>query len=121
MAGARIPAPRGLRTRPGRVAGPAAPGVAPMIVPRLVSLAGGGDLPVLASTILPAELRHGFTLRGGGVSVPPFDSFNLGMRWGDARENVLENRRRLLEASGARALHFASQVHGARIVRVRGG
>src|SRR5262249_41228723 len=123
VARARIPATGRLRARPGGPAGPSTPNGAPppMIEAPPLPVARGGALPVLASTILPARLRHGFTTRAGGVSVPPFDSFNLGMRWGDARENVLENRRRLLEATGARALCFASQVHGARIVRVRGG
>lgn len=77
-------------------------------------------LPLLRSPLIPEEFVHGFTWRAGGVSVAPFDSLNVGMKWGDARENVLENRRRVLEASGARVMHFASQVHGARVAHVSG-
>jgi YfiH family protein len=79
------------------------------------------EAPLLLSAVIPAPFRHGFTSRAGGVSAGPFASLNLGMKWGDARENVLENRRRLLAASGASVIHLASQVHGARIVPVRPG
>jgi YfiH family protein len=76
-------------------------------------------LPLLVSSVIPPAFRHGFTTRGGGVSVQPFDSLNLGMKWGDSRANVLENRRRVRVASGGDTLVFASQVHGANVVRVR--
>jgi YfiH family protein len=78
-------------------------------------------LPLLTSLVIPSRFRHGFTTRAGGVSGEPFHSLNLGMKWGDARENVLENRRRLLHASGAETIYLAAQVHGARVVRVRAG
>jgi YfiH family protein len=76
-------------------------------------------LPLLASTHIRAPFSHGFSMRAGGVSGPPFEALNLGGRWGDDPENVQENRRLLLRASGARVMHFASQVHGRRVVRVR--
>src|SRR5205814_79392 len=38
--------------------------------------------------------------------------------WGDSPEAVEENRARVLRASGARALAFARQVHGARVLTV---
>ena len=79
------------------------------------------QVPLLTSAVIPGTFRHGFTSRAGGVSAPPFDSLNLGLKWGDARESVLENRRRLLRATGAGALYLARQVHGARIVQVRAG
>lgn len=79
------------------------------------------SVPLLVSPVIPGGFRHGFTTRAGGVSGPPFDSLNLGMKWGDAPAHVRENRRRLLAASGARALHFATQVHGASVARVRAG
>ncbi len=79
------------------------------------------SLPLLVSSVIPGEFRHGFTTREGGVSAAPFDTLNLGMKWGDSRDNVLENRRRVLRASGAGALYFASQVHGAAVARVRAG
>jgi YfiH family protein len=75
-------------------------------------------LPLLRSAVIPAAFRHGFTTRRGGVSRAPFDQLNLGMKWGDARESVLENRRRLVAVSGAERLYFANQVHGSEVVRV---
>jgi purine-nucleoside/S-methyl-5'-thioadenosine phosphorylase / adenosine deaminase len=77
--------------------------------------------PLLTSAAIPAPFHHGFTSRAGGVSDGPFASLNLGARWGDARENVLENRRRLLAATRATALYLAAQVHGARVLPVRAG
>jgi hypothetical protein len=56
----------------------------------------------------------GFTTRAGGVSLPPFDSLNLAVSTGDRREDVLENRARLLAAVGfpSGSLAIAGQVHG---------
>jgi YfiH family protein len=80
----------------------------------------GRALPLLRSSAIPTRFRHGFTTRAGGVSVAPYDSFNLGGKWGDAPESVAENRRRLARAAGA-PLFVATQVHGAAIARVRAG
>ena len=80
------------------------------------SLGGGVSLPLLVSELFPASFSHGFTMRGGGVSSAPYDSLNVGIRWGDAPRNVAENRRRVLEASGGRQLFVARQVHGARVL-----
>jgi YfiH family protein len=82
--------------------------------------AEGRSLPLLRSAAIPAAFRHGFTTRGGGVSAPPYETLNLGGKWGDAAENVAENRRRLTLAAGA-PLFVASQVHGVEIARVRAG
>ncbi|MGG6461873.1 peptidoglycan editing factor PgeF [Solilutibacter silvestris] len=67
----------------------------------------------------PPRVRALTTTRHGlGVSQPPFDHLNLGLRNGDAIESALENRR-LLE----RALELPSsprwlrQVHGLDVVR----
>lgn len=43
----------------------------------------------------PANIKAFTTTRRGGVSQPPFDSFNLGDRSGDAEAAVAENRQRL--------------------------
>jgi polyphenol oxidase len=80
----------------------------------------GRALPLLRSVVIPAAFTHGFATRAGGVSAPPYDTLNLGGKWGDAAGNVVENRRRLARAAGA-PLVFASQVHGAAIARVRAG
>jgi YfiH family protein len=65
--------------------------------------------PLLANT------RHGFSTREGGVSSGRYATLNLGVRWGDAPENVEENRRRLASEGGfsAERLATARQVHGA--------
>ena len=63
---------------------------------------------------------HAFSTRRGGVSEPPFASLNLGYRTGDEAARVTENRRRFLEALGARLdqVICAEQVHGAGAARV---
>lgn len=43
----------------------------------------------------PAGVRAACTLRSGGVSAPPFDSFNLASHVGDETAAVAENRARL--------------------------
>ena len=72
----------------------------------------GFELPLLVSDLIPPGFRHGFTTRGGGVSAAPFDSLNLGGKWGDAPGDVAENRRRFVAAAGAEAVYLATQVHG---------
>jgi polyphenol oxidase len=54
------------------------------------------------------------TARGGGVSSGPYATLNLSLTVGDDPANVLENRRRLAAAIGARPgdFVFARQVHG---------
>jgi YfiH family protein len=52
------------------------------------------------------------TTREGGVSLPPYDSFNLGTHVGDDVARVLQNRALLrAELGGANAV-FLNQVHG---------
>jgi YfiH family protein len=77
---------------------------------------------LLRSALIPERFRHGFSTRAGGVSPPPFDTLNLGGKWGDDPASVAENRRRLLSAVGGPASMFtARQVHGANVVEVRAG
>ncbi|MBF8781938.1 peptidoglycan editing factor PgeF [Pseudomonas fulva] len=59
----------------------------------------------------PASVRACVTTRAGGVSLPPFDSFNLGDHVGDDPEAVAENRRRLRQTCAARPA-WLRQVHG---------
>lgn len=63
---------------------------------------------------VPAGVRAVFTTRHGGVSVPPFGSFNLGDHVRDDPAAVAINRQRLTEATGARPV-FLSQVHGVEV------
>lgn len=64
-----------------------------------------------------------FTVRAGGVSTGPYagpdgdGGLNLGLHVGDAREDVLENRRRVAEAVGA-TIEWMDQVHGCDLVTV---
>src|SRR5262245_63104690 len=85
--------------------------------------AGAGvELPLLRSRLIEAPFAHGFSTRAGGVSAPPYDTLNLGARWGDVLASVEENRRRLLRAAGvAGPLYVARQVHGTNVARVRAG
>ena len=66
--------------------------------------------------------KHGFSLRKGGVSAPPFDSLNLGRGVGDSPAAVDENYARLAGAIGyaPERLYEVSQVHG-RAVAVADG
>lgn len=60
------------------------------------------------------------TTRAGGVSKPPFDTFNLGDHVGDAPTAVAANRRRLAAAIGLADDHvvWMNQVHGDRVAVV---
>jgi YfiH family protein len=60
-----------------------------------------------------SELKHFVTTRFGGVSLPPYDSLNLGMHTADNQEHVLENRALLARETDIAADRFlyASQVH----------
>ncbi len=59
-------------------------------------------------------VQAGFTTVHGGVSLPPWGEFNLGLNTGDDRVRVLQNRKLLQEAVG-RPVAFGAQVHGAEV------
>jgi YfiH family protein len=64
----------------------------------------------------PTRVRAAFTLRGGGVSSPPFGSLNVGAHVGDEPAAVAENRRRVHAALGLPAEPaWLEQVHGTRV------
>lgn len=65
-------------------------------------------------------IRHGFSTRFGGVSEPPFNSLNLGVKTADQKERVVANRKRFCDAVGVAFAHVvtAQQVHGDRIAIV---
>jgi polyphenol oxidase len=82
----------------------------------------GRPLPLLRSSVLPAaQFSHAFPTRAGGVSDPPFDTFNMGGRMGDHGPSVAENRRRLLAAVGGDQLYLVRQVHGPAVAVVGAG
>lgn len=67
--------------------------------------------------------RAAFSTRLGGVSAGPFASLNLGIFTGDARDAVLENRRRLAAALGLEPsrIAIARQAHGAELTEPAAG
>jgi YfiH family protein len=67
----------------------------------------------------PATVRAAFTLRSGGVSLPPYDTLNVGAHVGDDAERVRENRARvcrLLQLPAEPA--WLEQVHGSEVVEL---
>jgi len=60
------------------------------------------------------RVRRVTTTRAGGVSAPPFDTFNLGYHVGDDPDAVATNRNRLAAAIGLPAdrVIWMNQVHG---------
>src|ERR1700742_2679152 len=66
------------------------------------------------------RIRRVTTTRAGGISAPPFDTFNLGDHVGDNPAAVAANRRRLAATIGlpARRVVWMNQVHGTRCVVV---
>lgn len=74
-----------------------------------------GQIRLVTSPLIDDELFvHGFPERSGGLSEGARRSLNLGYRWGDDTERVLQNRRLLAEAAGFDydALAVTKHVHG---------
>jgi len=65
---------------------------------------------------VPGRVRALVTTRAGGVSEPPYESFNLAFHVGDAAERVHENRLRLLSAAGVDKVQWLDQEHGRRVL-----
>lgn len=68
------------------------------------------------------RVRRVTTSRAGGVSAPPYDSFNLGDHVGDGPADVAANRRRLAENIGVPIdrLVWMDQIHGRSVALVDG-
>ena len=65
---------------------------------------------------MSVRVRRVSTTRGGGVSAPPFDTFNLGDHVGDDPAAVAANRARLADSIGlADRVVWMNQVHGDRV------
>ncbi|HTY29917.1 peptidoglycan editing factor PgeF [Mycobacterium sp.] len=71
---------------------------------------------------MSVRIRRVTTTRAGGVSAPPFDTFNLGDHVGDDPAAVAANRKRLAAAIGLGAdrVVWMNQVHGDRVEAVDG-
>lgn len=65
----------------------------------------------------PANVRALMTTREGGVSLSPFDSFNVGDHVGDDPARVKSNRDVLVERTGTQPL-WLKQVHGTVVAEV---
>ena len=67
----------------------------------------------------PEHIRAFTTVRTGGVSQMPFDSFNLGDHVGDNPTDVQQNRQLLVEQFGLPDFPlFLTQTHGTRVIRL---
>jgi len=72
-----------------------------------------------AANLESPDIAHGFFGRKGGVSQGIFASLNCGPGSGDARADVIENRRRVADALDADArLLTVYQIHGPNVVTV---
>ncbi|HLM55073.1 MAG TPA: peptidoglycan editing factor PgeF [Pyrinomonadaceae bacterium] len=82
---------------------------------------GVGGVRLLVCEALEREgFANAFPTRAGGTSPFPADALNLAGFDQDSRENILENRRRLLSALGGRwRLAACWQVHGSDILVVK--
>ena len=71
---------------------------------------------------MTARVRRVTTTRAGGVSAPPYDSFNLGDHVGDDPAAVAANRARLAATVGLPGDHLVwmNQVHGNHVEVVDG-
>ena len=70
---------------------------------------------------LPAGVAACSSTRNGGISLPPYDSLNLGAHCGDNLEHVEENRRRLFAAGGLPSKPvWLEQVHGKDVLTLTG-
>ncbi len=69
----------------------------------------------------PQPVRAAFTLRGGGVSRPPYDTLNFGAHVGDEPAAVEENRRRVCARLRLPAEpEWLEQVHGSEVMELEG-
>lgn len=65
----------------------------------------------------PASVCAVYSDRLGGISKPPFDSFNLGDHVGDEQQAVEANRARVLQQlAGCEQVQWLRQVHGTRLL-----
>ena len=81
-----------------------------------------GILPMVESPLFQREtgLQHGFSTRKGGVSMEHLASLNLSFSVEDAKENVLENFRRIGERFGKTPEDFvlSKQSHETKVLKV---
>ncbi len=65
----------------------------------------------------PEQVKSVCSTRARGVSMPPYDSLNLGTHVGDDAEHVQQNRSLLQQTLAAQPI-FMEQVHGTRVLEM---
>ncbi|WP_431223637.1 purine nucleoside phosphorylase YfiH [Serratia sp. L9] len=76
---------------------------------------------ILPDWLLPAGVKACSSTRHGGVSLPPYDSLNLGDHVGDDAQSVAQNRQLLVAAAGLPQMPlWLEQVHGTRVLTLDG-
>jgi hypothetical protein len=79
------------------------------------------DALILPDWPIPAGVKAYSTTRHGGVSLPPYDSLNLGTHVGDDAQAVACNRQRLVAGAGLPQMPvWLEQVHGTRVLALDG-
>lgn len=82
-----------------------------------MSVAANGPSWIRPDWPAPPRVKAAATLRGGGTSVAPYASLNLGVHVGDRAAAVAENRRRLRDALDLPAEPtWLAQVHGTGVI-----
>jgi len=77
---------------------------------------------ILPDWPLPKGVAACSSTRIGGISLPPYDSLNLGAHCGDNAEHVEENRARVFAAGGLPSKPvWLEQVHGNDVLALSGG
>jgi YfiH family protein len=78
-------------------------------------------LVLTSSNLTLPGIAHGFFGRSGGISDGLYSSLNCGPGSDDVPARVAENRRRALQALGAKALNTLYQIHSPNVVTVTEG
>lgn len=78
--------------------------------------------PTMHASLTSDKLRHGFYGRAGGVSQGIYSGLNCGLGSDDAQEDILENRRRLVDdlVGSIAPLVTPYQIHSATCIPVTG-
>ncbi len=67
---------------------------------------------IVSKLLAQHHIQGIFTLRNGGISPPPFDSFNFGSGLGDCENHITTHLQRLIESTGLPGMpHQAIQTH----------
>jgi YfiH family protein len=73
------------------------------------------NLKIIDWSLLPKNITMAYTTRQGGVSLQPYQSFNLADHVGDVPEHVASNRQHLTQRTGV-PIFWLTQVHGNRAI-----